>query len=106
MRTPSFMQGVVARPSVPAKFGRLEAVQAPSQPAPTPPPPPMVQPSPSPVAFPVALAELRPPPTPPPPAPPPARGPHLEHAIEKLTLQNERLAELARSDALEIGFMV
>lgn len=97
MRTPAFLQGVVQRPSAPAKFGKLELA-----PAPTPPPPeplPVLAP---PIGIPVALAELRPPPTP--PQPPPA--PHVNHAIEKLVLQNERLAELARSDALEIGFLV
>jgi len=96
MRTPSFLQGVVHRPSAPAKFGPIKAVQPAPEPAPPPPSPP------APIGIPVALAELRPPPTPPQPSP----APQVHHAIEKLALQNERLAELARSDALEIGFLV
>lgn len=45
-------------------------------------------------------------PAPSPPAAPPAPNPRLEAAIEALRLRSERLAEQARSDALEVGFMV
>ncbi|MBL8951242.1 MAG: flagellar assembly protein FliH [Myxococcaceae bacterium] len=115
MRAPSFMQGVTPRPSQPAKFMRLvesqptaaptpPAVAAPVAPAPTPAPLPT---PPAPIGMSVALSELRPPPTPPPPAPAPQQSSaQVQHALEKLSLQNERLAELARTDALEIGFMV
>jgi flagellar assembly protein FliH len=49
-------------------------------------------------------------PAPTPPPPPvvaqPTPNPRLEAAIEALRLRSERLAEQARSDALEVGFMV
>lgn len=47
------------------------------------------------------------PPPPPTPAPAPASlSPMVEAAIARLRLQGERLAEQARSDALEVGLMV
>lgn len=122
MRAPAFMKGVAPKPSTPAHFMR-QSVGGGSAPAPTPaaPAPSPVTPplAPAPVSFetpdapaapaggPAALAEFRPPPSPPPPPRPSAPSEAaLAHALEKLGLQNERLAELARSDALEIGFMV
>ncbi len=107
MRTPAFLQGVTPRPSVPANFGRLHVVEPTAAPTPPPVAPPLPSPPPAPPAgIPVALAELRPPPTPPPPPVPPQPSAPLSLAIERLVMQNERLADLARNDALEIGFLV
>jgi flagellar assembly protein FliH len=49
---------------------------------------------------------LPPPPPSPVPPPPSALSPSLEAAVAQLRLQGERLAEQARSDALEVGLMV
>src|SRR5437868_15535485 len=107
MRAPNFMQGITSKPTAPANFTRTAPPTPPSggavlrEPAPSPPSPPGPA---APIGFPVALAELRPPPSPPRPAF--ANDDAIAHAIESLKLQNERLAELARSDALEVGFLV
>lgn len=115
MRQPNFLKGVSPRPSAPAQFGRLRAApverpEAPelaaSGPPPMPTPPPPGEPA-LPIGQPAALAEFRPPPTPPPAIRPAfVNDDALAHALKSLELTSQRLAELAKSDALEVGFLV
>jgi flagellar assembly protein FliH len=79
---------LVAPPSVPVPPPGFEVLGSASPPAPLPPVP-------------------LPPPAPSPITPAPAGlSPLVEAAIARLRLQGERLAEQARSDALEVGLMV
>jgi hypothetical protein len=110
LRKPAFLEGIGVRDATMVDFSRT----APTPPRPSdaltpapPTPPPPALPTPPPAAFPAGLAELPPPPSPPRPAfVPDALAERVTHAVESLKLQSSRLAELARSDALEIGLLV
>ncbi|MFO0596300.1 MAG: FliH/SctL family protein [Myxococcaceae bacterium] len=115
MKRPSFMQGVPsAPPDAPASAPRVRSVSwLPSAPEPAMPElkpllpvaPPTPLPPPPAAAF-VALPSAPPPQPTPPPPPPPGPSEAVKAAVEKLRLQGERLAEQARSDALELGILI
>lgn len=128
LRRPRFLSSLPSGEAVPAQFAKLEtsprptppqakaAPEAPAGPEPLPPPakaqapaPPPPAPSPPLPALDVASFGPTPPAPPaPPPAPvaPAALDPRVVAALAALKAESERLAEQARSDALEIGFAV
>jgi hypothetical protein len=108
VRKPGFLTAVQTEGRTgPADFGRALAapVAAPARveaPAPTPPPLPTPPPA---SGMNVALAGLQPPPSPPRPSAPTSFADPVR-AVEQLERERQRLAALARADALEVGFMV
>lgn len=126
MKSPSFLKGVTKStsdptPSASVPAGQLRAVAwaaapaevagplpmqaltAPSAHLPVPPSPP----TPSHQGFEPLASHASPAPMPPPPQPAPQElSPRVEAAIATLRLTGQRLAEQARSDALEVGLLV
>lgn len=95
-RTPGFLRGIATSPAAQPPPFLLDEPPAPPPPAP-PPPAPVVR----------APEPLPPPAAPPQPAPPPAEMlARYAASIEALRQQSDRLAALARADAIEIGFQV
>lgn len=111
-RKPAFMQHATPIPRASAPNVRLATwTAAPLDPALAPKPSVPPTPPPAPSAPMSASFEPLPPAPPPTPAPPPPpvvidHTPRLQAAIDTLKLEAQRLAEQARSDALEIGVLI